>query len=81
MTLNLAYFGLQNCNFPLNNQLFSFSTHVISTDVIKMDPAKIMIVLEWNSPKNVTEVCSFLGLVGYYRQFVKGFSIIVFSLT
>ena len=31
-------------------------------------------VSEWKPPRNVTEVCSFLGLVGYYRRFVKGFS-------
>ncbi|KAG8496936.1 hypothetical protein CXB51_008143 [Gossypium anomalum] len=32
-------------------------------------------------PRNVSEVCSFLGLTGYYRRFVKGFSIIVTPLT
>ena len=32
-------------------------------------------------PRNVFEVRSFLGLVGYYRRFVQGFSIITSSLT
>ena len=31
-------------------------------------------IIEWKPPRNVTEVRSFLGLVGYYRRFVKGFS-------
>ena len=39
-----------------------------------MDPSKIEVILEWKSPRNVTEVHSFLGLAGYYRRFVKGFS-------
>ena len=39
-----------------------------------MDPKKIEAVSEWKPPRNVTEVRSFLGLVGYYRRFVEGFS-------
>ena len=33
-------------------------------------------VVEWKPPRNVTKVCSFLGLVGYYKSFVNGFSMI-----
>ena len=39
-----------------------------------MDPQKIEAVVNWKSPKNVSEVRSFLGLVGYYKKFVEGFS-------
>ena len=39
-----------------------------------MDPKKIEVIIEWKPPRNVTEVRSFLGLVGYYRRLVKGFS-------
>ena len=39
-----------------------------------MDPKKIEVLVEWKLPSNVTEVRSFLGLAGYYRRFVKGFS-------
>ncbi|KAL0394765.1 UNVERIFIED_CONTAM: Transposon Tf2-11 polyprotein [Sesamum latifolium] len=38
-------------------------------------------IMEWRVPKNATEVRSFLGLTGYYRRFVEGFSIIVGPLT
>ena len=39
---------------------------------IKVDPIKIEAVVNWKPPQNVTDVRSFLGLVGYYRWFVKG---------
>ena len=38
-------------------------------------------IIEWKPPKNVTEARSFLGLVGYYRRVVKGFSMTVASMT
>ena len=38
-----------------------------------MDPKKIELIIEWKPLRNVTEVCSFLGLAGYYRRFVKEF--------
>ena len=46
-----------------------------------MDPIKIEVIVNWKSPRNVTEVRSFLGFVGYYRRFVKGFSVIASPLT
>ena len=38
-------------------------------------------IIEWRAPRNVTEVCSFLGLAGYYRRFVKGFSMTASPMT
>ena len=38
-------------------------------------------IIEWKPPRNVTEVCSFLGLAGYYRRFVKGFSMTMAPMT
>ena len=38
-------------------------------------------VVEWKPLRNVTEVRSFLGLAGYYKRFVKGFSMIAAPLT
>jgi hypothetical protein len=48
--------------------------HIISEGGILVDPSKIQDVLSWEAPKNVFEICSFLGLAGYYRKFIKGFS-------
>ncbi|GJS88250.1 putative reverse transcriptase domain-containing protein [Tanacetum coccineum] len=40
---------------------------------IHIDPAKIESIKDWASPKTLTEIYQFLGLVGYYRRFIKGF--------
>ena len=48
---------------------------------IRVDPTKIEAIVTWKHPRNVTEVISFLGLVGYYQRVVKGFSIIASTFT
>lgn len=46
-----------------------------------MDSEKVYVVLESPVPKNVKELCSFLGLTHYYRRFVKNYGIIDLPLT
>ena len=46
--------------------------HVVSKDRISTDPSKIEKVKNWPTPKNQTDVRSFLALVSYYRIFIKG---------
>nr|GEZ24359.1 putative reverse transcriptase domain-containing protein [Tanacetum cinerariifolium] len=41
---------------------------------IHVDPSKIESIKYWASPKTVTKICQFLGLAGYYRRFIEGFS-------
>ncbi|GKA75745.1 putative reverse transcriptase domain-containing protein [Tanacetum coccineum] len=58
-----------------------FLRHVINGNRIHVDPSKIEAVKNWKAPRTSTEVRSFLGLVGYYRRFIKNFSKIAKSLT
>ena len=53
----------------------------MSVEGIRVDPTKIEVVVNWKPPRSFTEVRSFLGVAGYYRRFVKGFSIIASPLT
>jgi hypothetical protein len=39
-----------------------------------VDPSKIQYVLSWNTPMSVSDIQSFLRLVGYYWRFIEGFS-------
>ncbi|GJY17969.1 putative reverse transcriptase domain-containing protein [Tanacetum coccineum] len=48
---------------------------------IHVDPAKIESVKDWASPKSATEIRQFLGLAGYYRRFIEGFSKIAKLMT
>ncbi|KAL5566169.1 hypothetical protein UlMin_029333 [Ulmus minor] len=67
------------CEFWLDR--VQFLGHVVSKDGISVDPAKIDAVSKWPVPTNVTEIQSFLGLAGYYRRFVEGFSTLAAPLT
>ena len=76
---NQLFAKLTKCDFWLKDM--SFLGHIISAEGIRVDPVKIEAIVNWKPPRNVTEVRSFLGLAGYYRRFVQGFSVIASSLT
>ena len=67
------------CEFWLRRVMFL--GHVISSDGVSVDPAKVEAVLDWKQPQSVTDIRSFLGLAGYYRRFIQDFSRIALPLT
>ncbi|GJX46005.1 putative reverse transcriptase domain-containing protein [Tanacetum coccineum] len=73
------YAKFSKCDFWIS--IVQFLGHVIDSQGIHVDPAKIEAVKNWASPTTPTEVRQFLGLVGYYRRFIKDFSKIAKSLT
>ncbi|GKC42989.1 putative reverse transcriptase domain-containing protein, partial [Tanacetum coccineum] len=58
-----------------------FLGHVIDSQGIHVDPAKIESIKDWASPKSPMEIRQFLGLAGYYRRFIEGFSKIAKPMT
>ena len=62
------YAKFNKCKFWLNKVVFL--RHVICAEGVYIDPNKIAAIVNWEPPKNVNELQSFLGLAGYYKRFV-----------
>nr|GFA57216.1 putative reverse transcriptase domain-containing protein [Tanacetum cinerariifolium] len=73
------YVKFLKCEFWLGQ--VAFLGYIVSADGITMDHAKVEAITKWPRPKTITEVKSFLGLAGYYRRFMEGFSRLGLPLT
>src|SRR3954465_15593126 len=73
------YAKVRKCEFWL--QEVGFLSHIVSARGIAVDPVKVKDVEDWQDPTTQTQVRAFLGLAGYYRKFVEGFSSIARPMT
>ncbi|GJR05111.1 putative reverse transcriptase domain-containing protein [Tanacetum coccineum] len=73
------YAKFSKCEFWISK--VQFLRHVIDSQGIHVDPAKIESIKDWQSPKTATEIHQFLGLAGYYQRVIEGFSKIAKSMT
>ena len=65
------YAKFKKCKFWLDK--VTFLGHIVSSEGIFANPAKIEAISNWSRPNNALEIRSFLGLVCYNRRFVEGF--------
>jgi hypothetical protein len=76
---NQLYAKYSKCEFWIGE--VPFLGHITSNEGISVDPAKVKEIVAWSIPTIVTDIRSFLGLVGYYRRFIKEFSKIAKPMT
>ena len=79
LKLNGYYANPDKCEFF--QERVHFLGHVISADGVAVQQHKVDAVAEWPTPQSVSDVRRFLGLTGYYRRFVNGFSAIAGPLS
>ena len=66
------YAKFSKCEFWLTKE--RFLGHVVLASSVSIDLEKVEAVMSWERSKSLFEIRSFVGLVGYYRRFIKDFS-------
>ena len=73
------YSKFSKCEFWLTK--VRFLGHIVSASGVSMDPEKAETMMSWERPKSIFEICSFLGLAGYYKRFIEDFSRLAAPMT
>ena len=66
------YFKMEKCEFAQKE--IKFLGHLVSKNQVQMDPKKVQAIVDWQAPRHVKDLRSFLGLANYYRKFIAGYS-------
>lgn len=70
---------LDKCEFLCKT--VEFLGHIITPEGVKPNPKKIAAIQKFPVPKTSRDIKSFLGLIGYYRKFIKNFAHLTKPLT
>ena len=70
--MHQLYGKIKKCEFHLGEVVLL--RHLVSKQGIKVNPQKVKAITQWPKPTYFTKIRSFMGLVGYYRRFMKHFS-------
>lgn len=73
------YAKLSKCSFYQRN--IQYLGNIILKEGITIDLEKIVEIAKWTTPKNVIDIISFMGMVGYYHRFIKWFFLIAHPIT
>jgi hypothetical protein len=72
---------LKRSKFSFGATSVAYLGHVISADAVAMDANKVAAMEAWPTPRSIRGLRGFLGLAGYYRKFIREFSLIAAPLT
>jgi hypothetical protein len=73
------YAKLSKCEFWISEVLFL--GHIINKEGLAVDLKKVVDILNWKAPTDARGIKSFIGMAGYYRRFIEGFSKIAKPMT
>lgn len=65
------YAKKSKCRFRCHE--IDYLSRIVSDKGVKVDPSKILAMIDWPTPKTLKSLKVFLVLTGYYRKFIKGY--------
>lgn len=79
LSINQFFLKLSKCSFATSQ--VDYLGHIVSRRGVEPVPTKIEAIQQWPTPQSARAVWGFLGLLGFYRRFIKGYTTIAAPLT